>query len=144
VDHANIGELRLNQWEATYINQIPRGTVWQRPDDWTFFSPLRCVPTIDGIVEGEEFTGEWHFVIPDKRGRLHIQWQHALSAMPDEPEREIIQLTLTARGPLEPRANDTQPVLNGLDLGRETIVRAFAHLMSNEANKHWGLINAAH
>ena len=32
-----------------------------------------------------------------------------------------------------------QAVLDGLDLGRKTIVRSFKSLMSDEANKYWGL-----
>jgi uncharacterized protein (TIGR04255 family) len=144
VGQANVGTLKPNQWEVTYINQIPKGKIWQSPDEWTFFSPLRCVPTVEGVVQGEDFTGEWHFVIPGQRGRLHIEWQHALRAMPDEPEREVIQLTLTARGPLESSAGNSASIMDGLDLGRETIVRAFASLMSSEANDQWGLRNASH
>jgi uncharacterized protein (TIGR04255 family) len=142
VDQSDVGQLQPNQWEVTYINHIPRGTVWSSPDDWTFFGPLRGVPTIDGVVQAEDFTGQWHFVIPGQRGRLHIEWQHALNAMPDQPEQEIIQLTLTARGPLGSKSNIVQAMLDGLDLGRETIVRTFAQLMSDTANKFWGLKNA--
>lgn len=120
---AAAGRFQPNQWEVTYINQIPSGTVWKTVADWTFFAPLRGVPTIDGVVHGEDFKGEWHFVIPGQRGRLHIEWQHALRAVPEQREPEIIQLTLTARGPLESKDDTIQPILNGLDLGRQTIVR---------------------
>jgi uncharacterized protein (TIGR04255 family) len=144
VGQAKIGKLKPNQWEVTYINQIPKGTIWESPDEWTFFSPLRCVPSVAGVVQGEDFKGEWHFIIPGDRGRLHIEWQHALRAMPEEPEREVIQLTLTARGPLESSADNAASIMEGLDLGRETIVRAFASLMSSEANHEGGLRNASH
>jgi uncharacterized protein (TIGR04255 family) len=143
VDQSDVGQLQPNQWEVTYINHVPLGTVWNSPNDWTFFGPLRGVPTIDGVVKGEDFTGQWHFVIPGQRGRLHIEWQHALNAMPDQPEQEIIQLTLTARGPLGSKTDVVQAMLNGLDLGRETIVRTFAQLMSDSANNYWGLKNAS-
>lgn len=139
---ASVGRFQPNQWEVTYINHVPKGTVWNSVADWTFFVPLQGVPTIDGVVQGEDFKGEWHFVIPEQRGRLHIEWQHALRAVPEQHEREIIQLTLTARGPLESKDDSIQPILDGLDLGHETIVRAFASLMSRDANKHWGLKNA--
>ncbi len=142
IREGKLGELRANQWEVTYINQIPQGSVWQTVDDWKFFLPLRGVPTVDGTIVGEDFEGQWHFVIPPQRGRLHIQWQHALSALPDKPEQEIVQMTLTARGPLAGDVEGFQAVLDGLDLGREAIVKAFEALMSKEANQRWGLTNA--
>ncbi len=37
-----------------------------------------------------------------------------------------------------------RPVLEGLDLGRKTIVRSFKSLMSDKANKYWGLNHASH
>jgi len=141
---SNVGPFQPNQWEVTYINQIPQGTIWNSPADWTFFEPLRGVPSIDGVIEREDFTGEWHFVIPGQRGRLHIEWRHALAAAQNRPEQEIVQLTLTARGPLEPKSSKREQVLEALDLGRDTIVRSFAGLMSREANAQWGLRNAEH
>ena len=94
----NLGDLRPNQWEVTYLNHIAEGTVWNTPNDWGFFRPLGGVPTVDGLVQGESFAGAWHFVIPRQRGRLHIQWQHGLKQEPDR--QEMVVLTLTARGPL--------------------------------------------
>ena len=131
-----LGPFCANQWEVTYLNHIPKGTVWNTPQDWQFFSLLRSVPTIDGLIEGESFSGEWHFVIPDKRGRLHLRWQHDLQ--PEPEEGELIALTLTARGPLENVKSDTDRILEGIDLGRKTIVESFAKLMSEEANRYWG------
>ncbi len=136
----NLGDVRPNQWEVTYLNQIPKGTVWNAPDDWGFFGPLGTVPTVEGVADGESFTGEWHFVIPDQRGRLHVQWQHTMK--PDPEKQEIIVLTLTARGPLQ-QNDDAQAILAGLDLGRETIVRSFKAFMNDAANKYWGLKDAS-
>jgi uncharacterized protein (TIGR04255 family) len=143
VAQAKVGEFRPNQWEVTYINHILQGTVWHTPADWGFFSPLRSIPIVADVAHGESFTGEWHFIIPKQRGRLHVKWQHGLKTISSENEREIIGLTLTARGPLEPKDGGIQAVLNGLDLGRETIVRTFASLMNQDANKQWGLKDAS-
>ena len=41
-----LGDFRPNQWEVTYLNHIPKGTVWNTPNDWGFFLPLHAVPTI--------------------------------------------------------------------------------------------------
>jgi len=132
-----LGDLRPNQWEMTYLNQIPKGSVWNKPDDWDFFQPLHSVPNVAGVVQGESFSGEWHFVIPDQRGRLHVQWRHGCKSEPDQ--QEMIVLTLTARGPIDEGEDATQRIIDGLNLGRKTIVRSFKSFMSEDANKHWGL-----
>jgi uncharacterized protein (TIGR04255 family) len=137
----NLGTLRLNQWEVTYVNQIPRGTVWNSPADWGFFRPLSSVPTIDKIVEGESFGGQWHFVIPPQLGRLHAEWRHERSSDHEKTVApvELIRLTLTARGPIG--TSGVATALEGLNLGRATIVKSFRNLMSDEANRYWGLKN---
>ena len=138
VGKENLGDFRPNQWEVTYVNHILKGTVWNQPDDWTFFRLAGSLPTIENLVQGESFTGEWHFRLPDKRGRLHIDWQLARKADPGEREDEFVRLSLTARG----GAEDLQSVGDGLDFGRATIVRSFRNLMSDEANRFWGLKDA--
>jgi len=137
----DLGEFRPDQWEVTYVNQIPQGTVWTTPADWGFFRPLAGVPTVEGVIEGESFSGQWHFVIPGQRGRLHIAWEHGKGQREgkDESPPEFVRLTLTARGAITGKADGTRPILDGLNLGHETIVRSFGTLMSNDANAYWGL-----
>ena len=53
-----------------------------------------------------------------------------------------MQLTFTARGPVGEGENQKEAIVDGLDLGRATIVSAFEELMSDDANKHWGLKHA--
>jgi uncharacterized protein (TIGR04255 family) len=139
VSREKIGEIRPNQWEVTYINNIPKGTVWNAPRDWGFFRPLGGVPTIANLVDGESFSGEWHFLIPDQRGRLHVQWRHGRAPAELPEHQETIWLTLTARGPLGNADDRMQTVVSGLDLGHQTIVNSFRALMSDEANAYWGL-----
>lgn len=136
-----MGDFRPNQWEVTYVNHIPKGTVWNTPNDWGFFRPLGAVPTVEDLVQGESFSGEWHFVIPEQRGRLHVQWQHGQKSEPEG--QEIIVLMLTARGPVAKSEDARQAILDGLDRGHETIVRSFAAFMSRAANDYWGLKHAA-
>lgn len=137
-DDQQIGTILPDQWEVTYVNHIPRGGIWMSPNDWSFFKPINSIPTIDGLIEAESFSGEWHFVIPEDRGRLHVNWQHAIQE--DAEDSEYIRLAFTARGPVADD-NDTA-VLAGIDLGHETIVCAFQRLMSDKANTEWGLNNA--
>lgn len=135
-----LGEFRPNQWEVTYLNHIPHGTVWNTPDDWAFFRPLAPMPTVEGTIRGESFTGGWHFVIPDQSGRLHVEWQHHVK--PEPEKQEIIVLTFTARGPIQQSEDALQAVLLGVDLGREIIVRSFREFMNDAANNYWGLNHA--
>jgi uncharacterized protein (TIGR04255 family) len=130
----NVGEFRANQWEVTYLNHIPKGTVWNTPSDWSFFQPLDRTQSLPGLIQSEGFDGEWHYVIPPERGRLHVQWQHGIKSGAEE--HEIIVLTFTARGPLA-EDGDQSAILQGLDLGHEVIVRSFGSLMSDRANKFW-------
>ena len=138
-----LGEFHPNQWEITYVNEIGKDSIWNTPADWRFFKPLGGLPTIVGVIEGESFDGRWHFVLPDKRGRLHTEWQFArhLSKEKEASAQVSVQLTFTARGPIVENEEDSKSVFAGLDLGHATIVRSFRELMTAEANRYWGLKN---
>lgn len=142
VDANQLGTLIPDQWEVTYVNRISQG-IWKTPADWGFFRPLHGVPTIEGLIQAESFAGEWHFVIPEQRGRLHVHWQHAKDT--EANEASYVLMTFTARGSIGKgsETSHNSSVLAGIDLGRETIVRSFRHLMSDSANREWELKNAA-
>lgn len=89
VDASQLGALVPDQWEVTYVNRIRQG-LWTTPADWDFFRPLNGMPSINGVIEPESFTGEWHFVIPGHRGRLHIHWQHAREIESDEDSHVML------------------------------------------------------
>lgn len=134
----NVGSLKPNQWEITYVNHIPKGTVWQTPNDWHFFTLLGPSPAAS-LVNAESFHGEWHLLIPDNRGRLHIEWQHAKKSPVDAEAAEFIRLVFTARGPLEPTEDSFAALIAGLNLGRDVIVTSFRDFTSQKANDYWGL-----
>lgn len=140
-EQQQLGAIEPDQWEVTYVNRIPQSTVWNAPSDWTFFKPLNAIPSVDGLIEAESFSGEWHFLIPDQQGRLHVKWQHAIDA--EQDAGELIRLDLTARGPVKTSDDLESSVLNGIDLGHETIVRSFRVLMSDAANQEWKLKNVS-
>jgi uncharacterized protein (TIGR04255 family) len=142
VAQEKVGDFRPNQWEVTYLNHIPRGTVWNTPNDWGFFRPLGGVPTIENLVQSESFEGGWHFVIPERRGRLHVQWRHGRTLQPEKEQQEVIVLDFTARGQTAETGNPMEAILCGLDLGHETIVKTFEAFASKAANEYWGLKDA--
>lgn len=120
-----------NQWEVTYVNQIPLGELWTSPGDWPRVVPGLFTQSIPGLAEFESFGGEWHLLLGHNRGRLHMALRHG-RPMPDGPE--AMMLTLTARGPVDAERSWE----SGLNLGHEAIVRGFAAITSAEAHRHWG------
>ncbi len=134
----SLGEIRPNQWEITYVNHVPKGSVWNDPADWArlFRSPI-FLPASAKVASLESFGGEWHYEIQPRRGRLHVQVQHARLATAGGPE--VLRLTLTARGPVQEGEEAGRGLDEGLNLGRATIVKAFKELTSDEAHCFWGL-----
>ncbi len=127
----SLGALRPNQWEVTYVNHIPRGSVWQTPSDWHLVLPgLLGDPSEVTHARIESTSGSWNYEIPERMGRLHVNLRHART----EAGEEVLRLTLTARGPL---ANGAA-LVESLDLGRRTIVLAFDRITSEQSHVAWG------
>jgi uncharacterized protein (TIGR04255 family) len=127
-------DIRPNQWEVTYVNHIPKGSVWTSPADWgALFVGLPGNWKEPTAVRLESFAGSWHWQIPPQRGRLHIDVKHA-KINGNQPE-EMLRLTLTARGPVD----EAVSVGDGLDLGREVIVLTFRDITSADAHRFWEL-----
>lgn len=127
---------KANQWEVTYVNQMPKGTVWDKPEDWAGVLPGLVASGFgpkDVCLEG--FGGQWRFEIQKRRGRLHVKVQQGKRTIPDECE--ILRVDLTARGSISDDPEMGLSLRDGLDLGHETIVRAFVELTSDQARKHW-------
>lgn len=137
VAREGLRDLRLNQWEITYVNQIPRGTVWSGPGDWSrVFASSVCLPHKLHGAAMESFGGEWHYEIEPQRGRLHVQLEHGWQDPPGVPERkELLIFKLTARGPVSERVEAS--LEEGLDLGHSTIVTAFRDVAAKEAREFW-------
>ncbi len=133
---AGLAELRQNQWEVTYVNHIPQGTVWSAPADWLslFRPPLSIALDSEVPAKLESLAGEWVFELEPKRGRLHIQLQHGQEVK--EPSRELLILKLTARGPINQAESDFT-LDQGLHMGHAIIVRSFASITSPEAHQLW-------
>ena len=132
LDSEGLPPLEPNQWELTYLNHLPRGTVWNSAADWPrLFPTLPTVQTDLTVVVPESFGGEWHYEIPPRRGRLHVQIVHEKRENADER----LVLALTARGP----ASDLPTLHDGLEVAHRTIVIAFKELTSDDAHRRWGL-----
>lgn len=133
-EDANLGKILPNQWEITYVNHIPQGELWESGTDWSKLFPGFYRPA-QGIAQlhFENGGANWHFVIGDNLGRLHIQLEHGRLGAPTASE--AILLTLTARGPVD--LDKGQELGRGLDFGHASIVRAFTEMTAPNAHKVW-------
>lgn len=128
VGEAALGSIVLNQWEMTYVNQIPRGQLWQTPADWPGVLPGLLAPSRMTCARFESIAGEWHHEIPEQRGRVHIALQHGKALA----QQDVLFLQITARGPIP-----DEGLRAGLDLGHHVIVKSFADITSESAHKSW-------
>ncbi len=112
VDSSGVGDFQPNQWEVTYVNHIPQGSVWTSPDDWaSVFRLLVAPPGRPAGTKAESFSGEWHYEIEPHRGRLHVQLKNGWKK--DPKEQEILLFVLTAQ------ARRLMPTKTGLNFSRD-------------------------
>jgi uncharacterized protein (TIGR04255 family) len=145
LNNNEIGLLEPNQCEITYVNHIklndggdPRLDFWRI---FTFFGPFQSNTNPDSAHETQLEDGRFaiRFVIFERHnkqplGRLHIVAEPAV----ETDDTPIVRLSLTARG--SPISPTLQGVADFLDVGRESIVRTFAAITTEEMHKIWGRI----
>jgi len=134
VSSSDENAVQPNQWEVLYVNHIPCKTVWKQlsdlPEALTFLqkSPLDALD-----LSPQSIAGEWRFEIPPRKGVLHLKL-----GMDTKDNTSNVVMTLLARGPI---GEDTSSLDEGLELGHQTITRAFALLTSTHAQEYWGIKN---
>jgi len=132
---AKLEGISLNQWELTYINHVPKGTLWNSPSDWSSVFP-GLFGRIGSPTAGtclESLSGMWRFEIPPRRGRLYVSAQHAKI----EDGQEVLQVNLTGRGPVV-SDDEEWDLSSGMTIGHDVLVRTFRDLASPAALAHWG------
>ena len=122
------------RWTVSYVNKIPQGTVWSSPDDWSFFRLWQPIPLKKLNIEPAGFSGTWQFPLDDERGTLSIEFRHEPGGTPTN-EDESLWIRITASGPTDSHESS---LFDGLDFGREMIVRSFGELVTPHAKQFWG------
>jgi uncharacterized protein (TIGR04255 family) len=132
-----LGELRPNQCEVTYINIIEmpdRSNPHLRLGDVT---PLWSSRTSEPISGEFEVAGlQARFTLADEGkhwGRLYLNFQPAMRQTDFAP---VIRLEITARG--KPKEETISEALLLLDQERLAVVRTFAAVTTSEMHKVWG------
>ena len=85
------------------------------------------------LPETEKVSFKTSFVIPDKKGRLHVTLEPAIRR---RDAQEVLQLSLTARG--KPLSSGLKGILEWFDLGHEWIVWGFTDFTTKDMHKFWG------
>jgi len=133
VEAENLGQIKANQWEVTYVNYLYQESGWASMDDLANLFPCWSGKSSEGYLPiPENITIDATYAFPEKFGRLHISLQPSVK-MPDGTP--LLRLTLTARGRLE--SSDIKIILKSLDLGHEWIVWGFTDFTTTKAHKIW-------
>ena len=131
---AGNGPLKLNQWEVTYVNLLPKGELWKSINDCKEILPALSIPNATiGNLLSEDFRVEWRMTIGDNLGRLYITLNRG--KIGTGKGEEVILLQFTARGPL--KDENEVSLQNGFDLGHRSIVLSFTDITSDYAHKFW-------
>lgn len=134
LDREKLGQPQVNQCEVTYVNQIEIGNGWNGYEELS-----RVVASWSGARSGsflphpDRVNMETHYLLPNNLGRLHIAIEPVIRG---RDAREVLQLTLTARG--APKSSTIDDIFAWLDLGREWVVKGFGDFTTPEMHKIWG------
>lgn len=128
----NLGVLKVNQCEVTYVNHIVSGEGWHDFGEIDrIFTFWKGTPT-PAPGRAEDFGVHVRFQIPDANenpiGRLHVEVQPALRAIDNRP---MYVMNLTARG-------QYGAGIEFFDIGRRWIVKSFEQLTTESMHQIWG------
>jgi len=133
LDNVGLGSPEVNQCEITYVNHIELGKGWK-----TYGELNKVISSWSGVYSGnflpdpESINLNTRYVLPNKRGRLHIAMQRVIR---QQDAKEVLQLNLTARG--KPSSSRPEDISEWHDLGHEWIVRGFTDFTTEEMHKNW-------
>lgn len=132
VSRNQLGTIRVNQYEVSYINHIVAGPGWESHADVGEVFTVWRQPESAFPGQAQDLTFRARFPIVDHNGgfagRLHVTLQSARRVSDGIP---MFILELTARG----QASENSDFF---DLGRDWIVRSFTELTTSKMHEIWG------
>lgn len=133
VSRYDLGTIRINQCEVTYINHIEAGEGWKTHADINKVFTVWQQPNTAFPGAAQDVTFHARFPILDSSGvfvgRLHATMQSVVRLTDGAP---MFVLDLTARGQVGSGTDF-------FDLGRDWIVRSFKALTTPEMHQVWGM-----
>ena len=148
VAHHAQREIVPRRWSVRYANRIPQGTVWMTPGDWSFFRLWQPVPLKSLGIDCEGYKARWELPLDAERGTLTVKFRHEVEDHSADSRKQQdgrrgqgsgldqVWITLQTKGPTD--GCDTE-LFEGLDYGREVIVRSFNELVTVDAKTYWGV-----
>ena len=132
ISKQNLGTIRINQCEVSYINHIVAGMGWKTHADVDEVFTVWRQPKTSFPGRAEDLSFRARFPMYDSAGtfsgRLHVTVQSVRRLSDGVP---MFLLELTARGQVGEGTDF-------FDLGREWIVRSFAELTTPSMHMIWG------
>jgi len=128
-----LGELKIDQCELTYVNQMDKGDGWgdffDLPKIFTVLSPTRP----DGLlVKPEIVSWSASYPLPEGRGRLRVDIAPGFRG---RDLRMVASLSLTARG--APAGGNRDQLATWFESAHERIVRTFTELTTPAMHDVW-------
>jgi len=128
-----LGAPDVNQCEVTYVNHIEIGKGWESLGEaHKVIKLVSDMATADLLRQPELVRMNTSYALPNNKGRLHVALQPAIS---QHLSKEVLQLTLTARG--RPTSPNLRDIMEWFDLGHDWIVRGFADLTTPQMHTVW-------
>jgi uncharacterized protein (TIGR04255 family) len=124
-------ELKLTEYELSYVNHIPQGEAWHSIDQIGSLLPDLCWRAHDRFLTSPNKLG-WTLSIPlpDGKGDLNVTLSQAMRKRDNVP---IFILDLTARGPLIEQSLES--LWKCFEVAHKWIVFGFADLTSREVQE---------
>jgi len=134
----NLETPSFNQCEVTYVNEISREDIWDNHSELhKVFVGWSDSFVKQALLETEEINFSIKQLIKDNKnnniGRLYINLDSVYKKESKEP---VYALKLVARG--KPLEDDIKSVMEFLDIGRMSIVKAFDSFPTKEFQNKWG------
>jgi uncharacterized protein (TIGR04255 family) len=126
-----LGTVKVNQCEVTYVNHIVSGAGWQDFGEVDRLFTFCNQTSVHAPGHLEDFSAQLRFPITDHEGhpigRLHVDVQPALRANDSRP---MYVMNLTARG-------QYGESVEFFDIGRQWIVKSFEYLTTEHMHRIW-------
>jgi uncharacterized protein (TIGR04255 family) len=132
-----LGALKPEQYEMTYLNHINQGEGWNALNDLGGLFPdfARTSGKSRFLTSIEAINWNTSFALPEKKGRLHVSIRSAFRVSDFRP---VIILDMTVRG--RPPDDSPKQRLGWFDLAHEWIVQGFADVTGRDIQlNHWRL-----
>ena len=130
----NMGELKPNQCDLSYINHIDADKPHSMLSD--VFLGWSNEYDLSEIADIEDVQLNMKHIVKDSSGefvgRLYVKVQPAIKVSNEKP---IFLIELTIKG--RPLGEGSDGVMNFMDMGREKIVRAFTKMTTSEMHDIW-------